>query len=1116
MHIAHWVRSITLPVIILLISFSSSAQTYRGGIGGAVVDSTGSAIPNAKVVLTSTDTGATRETNTTSDGDFVFQDLQLGTYSVAVSAAGFGNETLKGIAVNPGAVTAVRPKLTVAGTQEVVTVATDTTSEIQTESAANNDVVSEKAVAEIPLNGRSFTQLLQLTPGLNASGSLNGSRSNQLNYQIDGADNNDIWQGSTAANQGGMGPIAGVTLPIESIDQFSVQSSGNAEEGHSSGGLVSLALKTGSNSFHGSTYFYGRSEFFAAKDFFALATARKQKVRNQQYGDSIGGPVLKDKLFFFLNFERQAYGIQLASATDTEPGAAYVAQATALLARHGIGAVNPLSTTLLSALWPGGNAAASSNPGGLGANTSNYIETHQRHGYSNNAVGNLNFIISPKQTLRAQTFIGTGRQAEPGGVTYPYFQVAPDITQSFSLTHNWAATTHLSNQLLVAVGIFNQTFNDLNHSFNMPALGLNTGVTNPSLFGAPTITMSGFDGVGATQPLGRKDYTGHISDAATWVHGKHETRFGGEFRRNYIDLQYQSGVRGNFTFNGYASDNTTLPGGVSAWSESATQAKVCGTTTPLPAVCGGVNDFAVIGSHSEVLALADFLNGTYFSGSFIKGFLRRDLYRTDVDFFVQDQYRIVPKLVLNYGVRYDYFGALSTTGPLSEWRPGATGADANGLIQVGVPGTPSTYMPGKLHFAPRVGFAWNPIEKLAVRASYGIYFDAAPFNGFGNNGSIATGSTATGLQANPFGGVQNVSLGVGTWQTGQYVWAAAGGLSNYGLFSVDPNLHTAYANEFNLVTEYQVSHKTVLTVQYAGSTGLHLYSLRDANEAAPGTGTSATALIPRRPCYISKCVTNYASLGPVEEVYSEGESNYHSLQASIKTSGFKGLTSQLSWTYGHSLDDGSGFRSTGPTDSDNYALDYGNSSYDIRHTLNGYLVWQAPQFGHRFAPITSGWQTTLIATIHTPAPFSITIGDNTGIGMGKDRINYNGGALQTGSRTIQTNPTTGVKSIQYWYAAAANTVLTTPTYGSHGNTARDQFRGPGFYDLDAALAKNTRIREGMSLQFRADIFNLFNILNPSNPTTSITSATFGQITSDPTGITAGAPFNVQFAGKFIF
>ncbi len=1119
MRIAHRVRSIATSLF-LLVALPLAAQTYLGGIGGTVVDSQGGAIPNAKIVLTNTNTGAVRETNTTSAGGYVFQDLQIGKYSLTITMPGFDKAVLNEIAANPGAVTPVNAKLSVSGVEQVINVSADTNSEIQTQSSANNTVIGH--VSEIPLNGRSFTQLLQQAPGMNASGSLNGARSNQINYQIDGADNNDIWQGSTAANQGGVGPIAGVTLPIEAIDQFSVQSSGNAEEGHSAGGLVSLGLKSGTNSFHGSAYMYLRSEFFAARDFFAVSTARKQKVRNQQFGGSLGGPLLKDKLFFYFNYERQAYGIQLSSSADTEPGAAYVTQATQLLQRHGITSVNPLSTTLLSALWPGGNQA------GLVANTSNYIETHQRHGYSDNFVGNLNYTISPKQTVRLQAFVGTGRQAEPGGPTYPYFQVAPDITQSFALTHNWAATDHLSNQLLVAVGVFNQTFNDLNHSFNMPALGLNTGVTTPALFGAPTISLTGFDGTGATQPLGRKDYTGHITDSATWVYGKHQIRFGGEFRRSYIDLQYQAGVRGTFGFTGYTSGLIALPAGASQWSESNSKAQVCGTTSPLPAVCGGVNDASFITTHSEVLALADLLVGDYNSASFVQGNLRRDLYRTDTDFFIQDQYHVLPRLVLNYGVRHDFFGALSTTGALSEFRPGAAGANANGLVLVGTPGAPRTYIPGKLHFSPRVGFNYNPVDKLSIRGSYGLYFDSAPFNGFGNNSSIGAGTTATGLQANPVGGVSNVSLGVGQWQTNQYVWSNASTPSTYGLFSVDPSLHTAYSNEYNLATEFQLTKKTVVTLEYAGSTGVHLYILRDINQAAPWTAsapqnpaipatncaavanaTNVNCLLARRPYYAA-----YPKVGAVVQVSSNAASNYNSLQATIKTNGYHGLSGQFSWTYAHSLDDGSGFRNTGPADSTNLRLDYGNATFDIRHTVNAYVVWEAPQFGHVLPTLTKGWQVSVAGGLHTSSPFSITIGDNTGIGMNKDRVNWSGAKYATGSRTIQTD-STGRKFIQYWVASPTG-VFSTPAFGSHGNTARDQFRGPKFYDVDSSLVKNTKIYEKVTFQLRADMFNVFNILNPGNPTSSITSSTFGQQTSAPTGISGGAPFNVQFAGKIIF
>jgi hypothetical protein len=1137
--------SLIAPAI-LVSSVVAGAQTYRGGIAGNVLDSTGATIPNAKVVLKNIETGESRESNTTGSGAYVFQDLQIGSYSVTVSAPGFGELTLNKIDVNPGAVTPANAKLSVGTSQVSIDVEADTTSQIQTLSSANNAVISSKAVSEIPLNGRSFTQLLSLTPGYNASGSLNGARSNQINYQIDGTDNNDIWQGGTAANQGGVGPIAGVTLPIEAIDQFSVQSSGNAEEGHSAGGLVSLALKTGTNRLHGSAYFYGRSEFFANRDFFSIDSARKQKVRNQQFGGSIGGPIIKDKLFFYTNYERQAYGIQLSSSSATEPGANYVNLATGLLQRHGF-TVNPLSLNLLQTLWPGGNAA------GLPANVSNYVETNQRRGYSDNFVGNLNFIVTPKQTLRLQAFVGTGRQAEPGGSTYWYFQVAPDIVQSFSLSHNWTPTDRLSNQLIVATGIFNQTFNDLRRDFNMPSLGLNTGVTTPSLFGAPTISMTGFDSVGNTQPLGRQDYTGHISDAATYVKGRHQIRFGGEFRRSYVDLQYLAGTRGSFGFTGFSSRNITLAPGTSAYSQSATAAQVCGTPgTTLAPQCGPqngqpINDYAFIGNRSEILALADFLRGNFSTASFTQGNLRRDTYRTDLAFFLQDQFKVTPKFVLNFGVRHDYFGALSSTGPLSVWRPGTAGSDANGLIGVGIPGTPSTYKPSKLNFSPRTGFAWTVGDKLVVRGSYGLYFDAPPFNGFLNNGQIATDAAATGLQANPYGGVQQVSLANQTWQNNQYVWASAAGASRYGLFSVSPNLKTAYSQTFNLGTEYQLNSRTVFTLGYSGSTGTHLYSLRDANQpgywsaTSPGntggvnasgalvTATTATnacnlasnvanavCQLQRRPSFLNKSITNFSNVGTVVEVFSQGMSNYHSLQASLKSNGWHGLTTQFSYTLAHSLDNGSGFRSTGPTDSNNLRLDYGNASFDIRHTMNGYVVYEVPQIGHRFSALTKGWQGTVFANVRSATPINITSGDTTGIGMGRDRVVYTGANLNTGSRTIQTDATNGRKYIQYWDATAANTALRLPTAGVRGNVGRNSFRGPRYYQIDTALVKNTKIYENVNFQFRADLFNIFNIVNAGNPQTSVANAQFGQQTSAPTGISAGAPFNVQFAGKIIF
>jgi hypothetical protein len=1112
MRISRWVRNTTLPLFLVSISLSLGAQTYRGGIAGTIHDVTGASISHAKIVLVGEDTGFTREMESTGSGDYAFQDLQIGNYTLTVSMPGFSSVKTDHIAIRPGQIFGLDPKLSISSTNETIDVQASTVA-IDTVSSTNSNVVNEKAVANIPLNGRDFTQLVKITPGVNGAGSLNGTRTNQNNYQIDGADSNDIWQNATAANQGGVGSIAGVTLPVEAIDQFVVQSSGNAEAGRNPGGLISLGLKTGTNKFHGSAYYYARSEFFAARDPFQADNSRKQKARNQQFGGSLGGPVLKDKLFFFTTYERQKYVIQVPSASATEPGAAYVSLATALLKKHGF-AVNPLSLSLLPALWMGGNAP------GLASTTNNYVEAHPRVGYSDNVVGNLNYILTPKQTLRLQGFVGTGRQVEPGGSTYWYFQAAPDITQNFSVAHNWAVTDHFSNQLLVALGIFNQTFNDNRHDFNMPALGLNTGVTNPTLLGAPTITIAGtsFDSVGATQPLGRKDYTGHITDSMTWIKGAHQFRFGGEYRRNYMDLQYQNGVRGTFAFPGTVSANVTLAPGQTAYTSSGS------TATPLAADID-VNP----NKQAEVLGLADYLTGNFSSATFLAGNLRRDLYRTDLSFFFQDSYHVLPKLTLNLGVRHEYTGAISSTGPLSNFRPGAPGSDANGLMLVGNSGQPSLYNPGKLHFAPRVGFNYNPTDKLVIRGNYGLFFDAPPFNGFGDSAPGVTGANARGIQANPVGAtpVVNQTLGVGQWVTNAPVFAKAAAGSYLGLFSVAPNLRMAYAHNFGLATEYQISKRTAFTLAYVGSKGVHLYTMLDANQPAawstsapqnnsfpatncqlPGNAGTANCIEVRRPYY-----STYSTVGAVVQVSSNAASNYHSLQASLKSNNFHGITSQVSWTYGHSLDNGSGFRSTGPSNSYNLHDDYGNATFDVRHTLNGYIVYEAPQFAHVLPALTKGWQVTGFLIANTSAPFSIVAGDTTGRGQAKDRVNYSGAAYTTGDRTIQT--VAGRKFVQYW-VPLAQTPFSTPATGTKGNTARDQFRGPGFFTFDSSIVKNTHIREGVSLQLRAEMFNVFNRINLATPTTGVTSATFGQVTAGRTTIASGAPFNVQFAGKIIF
>jgi len=1064
------------------------AQTYRGGIAGSVQDSSGAAVPGAKIVLTGTDTGFKREMVATSSGDYSFQDLPLGNYSVEVNAGGFAPQKVDHIAVQPGQVFALDIKLGIASTNEQVEVSANAVA-LDTVSSTTNSVVGDKAVANIPLNGRDFTQLIKIVPGYNGAGSLNGTRTNQNNYQIDGADNNDIWQNGAAANQGGVGSIAGVTIPIDAIDQFTVQSQGNAEAGRNAGGLISLAMKTGTNSFHGSAYYFNRNEYFAARSPFLIANQRKPKLRNQQFGGSIGGPIIKDKLFFFVNYERQKYLIQ-NSAAATEPTTAYVQAGTALLQKHGL-SVNPLSLSVLS-LWPQGN-----KPTGP-AQAGNYNDGRPQSGYSDNTIGNLTYNLTSRQSLRLQAFIGTGRQfAAVGTNIFDYYQVAPDITQNFSVTHNWAITDHISNQAIAAVGVFNQTFNDQNHSQNIPALGLNTGVTTPSLFGAPTISISGLDTVGQTQPLGRKDYTGHITDVATWVSGKHQYRFGGEFRRNYMDLQYQRNVRGTFTFNGTATSNTAiqalLPAGASRYD----------------------NDTTVT---SDIRAMADYLAGYVSSSSFTQGVLRRGIYQKTFAIFAQDQYQILSNLTLNYGLRYEYNQPFSSNGFMSVYRPGAAGADAFGLVAVGTAAAQSPYPGQHTNFSPRFGFSYQPAEKMVVRGSWGLYFDAPNFNGFFDNRPGNGG--AVGVQGNNSGPspVRNLSPTFYQWQTNAPVFNVTPSASTiYGLATISTNFRTAYVQNFNLNTQYQVSRNTIATISYVGSLGRRLFNLSDINQARPGATNTAASELTRRPIYTSRAVTNYATVGAVNEIQSEGSSNYHSLQASLRTSGFHGLTAQGSYTYGHALDVISSTRGLAPQGSSNLSAEYGSADFDVRHTFNGYIVYEAPQIGHSLPLLTKGWQGNTFVTAFTGTPFSLKSGtDISGTGENQDRVNQIGAYTST-NRSLQTL-TTGSAPIVQWFNAAS---FANPAAGSFGTTSRNAFRGPGFFTVDASLVKNTQIREKVSLQLRAEMFNIFNRTNLANPTATLSSSTFGRSTTTRNnggapGIGPGEPFNVQFAGKIVF
>src|SRR5579864_5239786 len=333
--------------VFTLLVAAGYSQTFRGAINGTVSDPSGAMVSGASVKATNVATGVTLTTTTTSDGQFAFQDIPLGTYKIGVSAAGFSSVTTDNVAVTAGNVYTLPVKLRVGETSTTVEVSAASLS-IDTTTATQDNIIPTQAIQDVPMNGRDFTQFIAVQPGyagysVGGFGSLNGTRANQMNWQIDGVDNNDFWHNIPAVNQGGVSGIAGVIMPLDAVDEFASQTHSNAEGGRNAGGIVNVVLKSGTNQIHGSAYYFNRNTALGASTpFFNPGLLKseglpssKPPLRNENYGFSLGGPIIKDKTFWFITYERQKYTIGL-SGLNTEPSQPYFNAAAQLLAADGV------------------------------------------------------------------------------------------------------------------------------------------------------------------------------------------------------------------------------------------------------------------------------------------------------------------------------------------------------------------------------------------------------------------------------------------------------------------------------------------------------------------------------------------------------------------------------------------------------------------------------------------------------------------------------------------------------------------------------------------------------------------------------------------------------------
>ena len=1028
-----------------------AAQTFNGAISGTVVDASSAAIAGVAVKAVHQDTGFAFETLSGEFGDFLFPNLPLGGYSLTFHKALFQAQRVTNLEVAVARTTNIQVKLEVAQEATLVEVVASPVS-LETTSSILASVVGRRQVQDMPMNGRNFLQMLKLSPGVSASipATVNGSRNFANNFQIDGVDNNDAF-GNTPSMSGASETL----LPIDAIDQFAMVTNAPADFGRNSGSNVSVVLKSGANQFHGSAHFFNRNEYFAAYSPFQDPATKKRVIRTNQGGTTAGGAIVKHKLFYFAATEiyKSYVGLSLRS---THPSTAWLDNARGVMQRYAV-PVNPVSANLLN-FWPG-------RYNSLPATANNLVADDRTTRDNYNGLLKLDYALSPSHNLSARYIGGTGKAV--ANATGPYREFfTSSITHVHNIGVNLTSTLspRLVNQLVLGSSTYTFAVIDLDQSYNPIAAGLNTGVPQEGVLrGSPLLSIANFAAVGRPSgPTGRIDTTGHITNNLSYTAGRHAWKFGGEYRRAHFDVFFHTNQRGLFGFDG-----TRGP-----WAADAS------VSAPLR-------------------ALSDFLAGTPTNNNgstIVRGQVQRDYNQNTVDWWVHDNWQVNAKLNVNFGVRWSYLGPLSDTrGTISSF------SLAKGFESAGKNGV-DLWAKDWNNFAPRVGFAYRAGSRTAIRGSYGIFYDVPASNSFVANTGLPNGGAA-GVHANPTGSDPVYTLtasGVNLVQ-GQPIFPSNVILRNVGAFGVSKDFRMPYTHNFNLNVQHQLSEKTLAQIGYVGSHGTKLPLLRSINPLVNG-----------QRLYINQ----YPALAAINIQESIGNSNYNSLQASIRTTRWKNVTLNANYTWAKSLDNGSAVRDTIPANSFNLRRDYGPSSFDNRHIFTAFAIYDVPALGSRLPRLTRGWQMNSLFTANSGEPLDLLSGTNrSGTSDTRDRVDVIGD-WRTGVPD-RASPFAVVPRFNIRAFAAAAT-------GTFGNIGRNALRGPGFGAVDFSVFKETPITERLRTQVRVEIFNLFNRANYGNPGVNLNApATFGLISNTRNGGSApgtgfGEPRNVQLALKLIW
>jgi hypothetical protein len=1006
-------------VFLFLVALPAAAQ--YGSLVGTVKDQQGGAMPNVAVTITGQATGVSMSTRTDAEGNYEFPTVRPGTYKLRAEQKGFQTFVEGNVVLNVDDRLRVDPIMQVGETSTVLTVEVQTTT-VQTESSSLGSVVENKKIVELPLNGRFFLDLalmqagtvvpstnnrtfLAVPSGIGISGiNASGTREDSTNYVVDGINLSDMSQ-----NQITFQPN------IDMIQEFKVQTNAfSAEYGRNAGIIINGVSKSGTNSFHGTAFEFVRNSVFDAKNFFD-PPGKIAPFKRNIFGWSVGGPIMKNKLFFFHSYEGRR-GREVATLNTVVPTPGQRAAVT-----------NPVIQKLLG-LLPSAN-----DPTGT-----KFVGSAARQRTLNQETGRIDYSFREKNFVYGSFIINRDERTEPTlqGNNLPGFgDERPAKRLLISLGYIRTFTPTLTNEFHAGLNrvliFFNQAFNGNPGTY---------GMTSPSSV-MPEIEVAGmgtgnpwFGGIN-NFPQGRGDTAFQYSDTMSWIRGKHALKFGGEFRR-FRNNNEAGGTGGTIAFPSLAA---FLAGTASQDTE-----------TSLPV--------------TPALRVSAF-------GA-----------------FAQDDIKISSQLTLNLGLRWEYNGVPSE----KHNRLGLFDFKTDTVVQIGTNGFDEAYHKQFTNFGPRIGFAWKPFggTKTVVRGGTGLYYDQPVTNVVNTTPSPASNPPF----AQSVNITQNINLNT-PFLSPPGVGAALG--------LVDPNFKSGRVFSYNLNLQQEL-FGTVFQIAYVGSQGRHLRLYGDYNEGIGGKRPIATVTTVNA---LGQTVTGAGGSMTIQE--SVSNSNYNGMWLSAEKRFAKGLTFNASYTYSKSIDNNSvGSNNPQIQNFYNIAAERALSDFDARQrfVLSGiYMLpfkWDQNGFTRR---LVEGWSIAPIVNLQTGSPFSpIVSSTDPGSLETVDRPN-----VVLGQPLLVANP-----SPNLWLNKSAFSI-TTPQ--SFGNAGRNILTAPGFEDIDFAIAKSTHVKERVSLQFRAEAFNLFNHPNFSQPSNSFTAANYGQITATRTARgDLGSSRQLQLGMKLIF